>query len=102
MADNGITVVIDTHLTEALIEEGFVREIISKIQTMRKDAGFDVTDHIVVYEKGNDRIAKIISDNLASIQNDVLAEEVRLNEMAGFAKEWDLNGEAVELGVQKI
>ncbi len=102
MADNGITVVIDTHLTEALIEEGFVREIISKIQTMRKDAGFDVTDHIVVYEKGNDRIAKIISDNLASIQNDVLAEEVRLNEMAGFAKERDLNGEAVELGVQKI
>ncbi|MGX8702133.1 isoleucine--tRNA ligase [Caproiciproducens sp.] len=101
MADNGITVVIDTHLTEALIEEGFVREIISKIQTMRKDAGFDVTDHIVVYEKGNDRIAKIISDNLASIQNDVLAEEVRLDEMAGFAKEWDLNGETVELGVQK-
>ncbi len=101
MADNGITVVIDTHLTEALIEEGFVREIISKIQTMRKDAGFDVTDHIVVYEKGNDRIAKIISDNLASIQNDLLAEEVKLNEMAGFTKEWDLNGEAVELGVQK-
>ena len=101
MADNGITVVIDTNLTEALIEEGFVREIISKIQTMRKDAGFDVTDHIVVYERGNEKIEKIISDNLASIQNDVLADEVRLNEMSGFAKEWDLNGEAVELGVQK-
>lgn len=101
MADGGVTVVIDTNLTEALIEEGFVREIISKIQTMRKDAGFDVTDHIVVYEKGNEKIEKIISDNLASIQNDVLAEEVKLNEMAGFAKEWDLNGEAVELGVQK-
>ncbi|WP_312694196.1 isoleucine--tRNA ligase [Caproiciproducens sp.] len=101
MADGGLTVVIDTNLTEALIEEGFVREIISKIQTMRKDAGFDVTDHIVVYEKGNEKIAKIISDNLASIQNDVLADEVKLNEMNGFAKEWDLNGEAVELGVQK-
>jgi len=101
MADGGLTVVIDTNLSETLIEEGFVREIISKIQTMRKDAGFDVTDHIVVYEKGNEKIARIISDNLASIQNDVLADEVRLNEMNGFAKEWDLNGEAVELGVQK-
>nr|WP_319488766.1 isoleucine--tRNA ligase [uncultured Caproiciproducens sp.] len=101
MADGGLTVVIDTNLTETLIEEGFVREITSKIQTMRKDAGFDVMDHIIVYAKGNERIAKIISDNLAPIQNDVLANEVRLGEIDGFTKEWDLNGETVELGVQK-
>lgn len=101
MTDNGITVAIDTTLTDELVEEGFVREIISKLQTMRKEAGFEVMDHIIVYARGNDRIAGILSSHKAAIQSDVLAVEVRLNEMGGYSKEWDINGETVTLGVEK-
>ncbi|HEX3038923.1 MAG TPA: isoleucine--tRNA ligase [Caproiciproducens sp.] len=102
MTDNGITVVIDTNITEELLEEGFVREIISKIQTMRKEANFNVIDHIVVYERGNCKIEKIISDHLESIKSDVLADEVQLGKMDGFIKEWNMNGETVVLGVQQV
>ena len=102
MTDNGITVVIDTNITEELLEEGFVREIISKIQAMRKEANFNVIDHIVVYERGNGKIEKIISDHLESIKSDVLADKVQLGEMDGFIKEWNINGETVVLGVQQV
>ena len=101
MTDNGITVAIDTTLTDELVEEGFVREIISKLQTMRKEAGFEVMDHIIVYARGNDRIAEILSSHEAAIQSDVLAVAVRLDEMGGYSKEWDINGETVTLGVEK-
>ena len=100
-ADHGITVVLDTNLTPALIEEGFVREIISKIQTMRKEAGFEVTDHITVFEKGNDRIQEIMSKHTAAIKHDVLADEMQLDAEGGYAKDWNINGEKVKLGVEK-
>jgi len=102
LTEAGITVVIDTNLSEELLEEGFVREIVSKLQTMRKEADFNVMDHIVVYEKGNRKIEKIISDHLDSIKSDVLADEVRIDEMAGFSKEWNINGETVVLGVRQV
>ena len=101
MQDNGITVALDTTLTPELVEEGFVREIISKIQTMRKEADFNVMDHIVVYQNGSEKIAKIIQKNAESIQEDVLAVAFKTGELAGYVKEWDINGEKVELGVEK-
>ncbi|MCD8391143.1 MAG: isoleucine--tRNA ligase [Firmicutes bacterium] len=100
-ADKGITVVLDTNLTDALIEEGFVREVISKIQTMRKDAGFEVMDNIKVYESGSDKVTGIINKNAEGIKNDVLAVEI-INGKGGFQKEWNINGENVTLGVEKI
>lgn len=100
-ADHGVTVVLDTNLTPALIEEGFVREIISKVQTMRKEAGFEVTDHIVVSESGNDKIKEIMSKYAETIQNDVLADELRLDAEGGYSKEWNINGENVRLSVEK-
>jgi len=102
LTEAGITVVIDTNLSEELLKEGFVREIVSKLQTMRKEADFNVMDHIVVYEKGNRKIEKIILDHLDSIKSDVLADEVRIDEMAGFSKEWNINGETVVLGVRQV
>lgn len=101
LADGGITVVIDTNLTEELLEEGFVREIISKIQTMRKEADFNVTDHIIVYENGNEKIHSIFEKNMDTIKNDVLADEVTLDAVEGFTKEWNINGETVTLGVKR-
>ena len=100
--DNGVTVVLDTQLTSELIEEGFVREVISKIQTMRKEAGFDVTDHIHVYVKGSETIGEIVGRNLDAVKEDVLAETVKFDAMDGFTKDWDINGEAVTIGVEKI
>ncbi|MDY5497576.1 MAG: isoleucine--tRNA ligase [Anaerobutyricum sp.] len=100
-ADRGVTVVLDTNLTPALIEEGFVREIISKIQTMRKEAGFEVTDHITVSENGNDKIREIVSKYSKDIKNDVLADEIRLDAEGGYSKEWNINGEKVKLSVEK-
>lgn len=97
--DNYVTVVIDTMLTPQLIEEGFVREIISKIQTMRKEADFQVTDKIYVYVDGNDKIEKIIADNAEEIKSDVLADLIALGQMAGFSKEWNINGEHIIMGV---
>ena len=100
--DHGITVVLDTNLTPELIEEGFVREVISKIQTMRKDAGFEVVDHIRVYEQGNDKIKEIIKANESQIKADVLADEVILDKVEGYTADWKINGEAVTLGVTKV
>ena len=101
-SDRGITVVLDTHLTEELIEEGFVREIISKIQTMRKDAGFEVMDHICLYQDGNDKIKAIIERNKEEIKSEVLAEQIIFGQIQGHSKEWNLNGEDVTLGVEKL
>ena len=100
-SDNNITVVLDTNLTPELIEEGFVREIISKVQTMRKEAGFEVTDHITVYEDGNDKIKEIMTKYADEIKNDVLADDMRVDAEGGYSKEWDINGEKVRLGVEK-
>ncbi|MBQ8148436.1 MAG: isoleucine--tRNA ligase [Lachnospiraceae bacterium] len=100
--DNKVTVVLDTNLTPELVEEGFVREIVSKIQTMRKEADFQVTDKIVVYVDDNDTIAEIITKNADSIKQDTLAEMIMLGEMNGFTKEWNINGEKVIFGVTQI
>ena len=100
-ADYGVTVVLDTNLTPALLEEGFVREIISKVQTMRKEAGFEVTDHITVYEEGNDKIKEVMTKYTDEIKNDVLADDMCLDAEGGYSKEWDINGEKVRLGVEK-
>lgn len=101
-SDNGITVVLDTNLTEALIEEGFVREVISKIQTMRKEADFEVMDHITVSVANNETLFDIIKKNEDTIKSDVLAESIVYGEERGFTKEWNINGEDVLLGVEKI
>ena len=100
-ADNKVTVVLDIRLDDALLEEGFVRELISKIQTMRKEAGFEVVDHIVLSQSGNDRIAEIIKRNEAVIKNDTLADEIVYNNVEGYTKDWNLNGENTSLGVSK-
>ena len=101
VSENGITVAIDTTLTPELIEEGFVREVTSKIQTMRKEAGFDVMDHITVYVDGNDKVAQIVKDNEAVISHDVLCDKFVFEGTDGFTKEWDINGEKVTLSVSK-
>ncbi len=100
--DNYVTVVIDTTLTPELIEEGFVREIISKIQTMRKDADFNVTDRIKIYVEGNDKIADIMNANAEEIKSVVLGNEFVVGAMDGISKEWNINGEKVVLGVEVI
>ncbi len=100
-ADNTVTVVLDTNLTEDLIEEGFVREIISKLQTMRKEAGYEVMDKVVIYSQGNDRIARFMEVYRDTIQTDVQAVDIRFDGMNGYAKEWNINGEIVTLGVEK-
>ncbi len=97
--DRGITVVLDTNLTEELIEEGFVREVISKIQNMRKDSGFEVMDHIDLYVSGNDKVAEIIKRNETEILQNVLGEAIVYGEACENSKEWSLNGEKVILGV---
>ncbi len=101
IADRGVTVVLDTTLTPALIEEGFVREIISKLQTMRKEAGFEVTDHITVFVNDNENLAELITRNADTICEDVLADGIMMQEMDGFVKEWDINGEKVTFGVKR-
>ena len=101
-SDNGVTVVLDTNLTEELIEEGFIREIISKIQTMRKEAGFEVMDKIIIYAKDNDRIVQLLKDNCDEVKKEVLANDIVLDKVNGFTKEWNINGETVILGVEKI
>ena len=103
LADGGITVAIDTNLTPELLEEGFVREIISKLQTMRKEAGFDVVDHIAVCYSGSDKVEEIFASNAASIQKDVLADSVKSGvDPEAYAKEWNINGETATLGVKKL
>lgn len=100
-ADNNITVILDTNLTEELIEEGFMYEVISKVQTMRKDSGFEVMDHIKVYINGNDRIAEVVKKNETAISVKVLADEIVYGADCDGTKEWNVNGEDVTIGVQK-
>ena len=100
-SDNGITVVLDTNLTEELLEEGFVREIISKIQSMRKDSGFEVMDHINVYVANNDKISSIVDKNAEFIKDEVLADNITIGENCDNSKEWNINGEKVMIGVEK-
>ena len=99
--DNMVTVVLDTNLSQELIEEGFVREIISKVQTMRKEAGFEVMDKIVVYSAGNKKLEDLMKTYRDEILGDVMAADVRFDEMKGYTKEWNINGESVTLGVEK-
>ena len=101
-SDHGITVVLDTNLTPELLEEGFVREVISKVQTMRKDAGFEVMDHIRVSMQDNDKVKEIVQKNEAQIKSEVMADEITYDKAAGFTKEWSINGEKVTLGVEKL
>lgn len=100
--DNTITVVLDTNLTPELLTEGFVRELISKIQTMRKEAGFEVMDHIRVYTKGNETIESILKAHEEEVKSEVLADSIQYETTAGYEKEWNINGENVTLGVEKI
>ena len=100
--DNTVMVVLDTNLTPELLEEGFVREIISKIQTMRKEAGFEVMNHIRVFVNGNEKIAEIFAEHGEEIRSEVLADEILPGQTGGYAKEWNINGEKVMLGVEKI
>lgn len=100
VTDKGITVILDTHLTDELIEEGFVREIISKIQSMRKEANFNVTDHIIVSTQGNEKIANILKNNWDTVKYDVLADELVVDSLDGFTMEWNVNGENVKFAVK--
>ena len=102
VTDRGITVAIDTTLTEELIEEGFVRELISKIQTMRKEAGFNVTDHISVTIEGSKKVTDTALKKQDDIKGDTLADSLCAETPVGFTKEWDINGETVTIGVKKI
>ena len=99
-ADNNVTVVLDTNLSPELIEEGFVYEVISKIQTMRKDAGFEVMDHIRVAINGNSKVAEIVNANKTAISEKVLAEEILTDTELAVSKEWNVNGEKVTIGVE--
>ena len=100
--DNKTTVVLDTNLTPELINEGFMREIISKVQTMRKEAGFEVMDHINIYATGSDKVNEVINESKAEICHDCMADDIKTDCMAGYEKDWDINGEKVRLGVEKI
>ena len=99
--DGECTVVLDTSLTPELIEEGFVREIVSKVQTMRKEAGFEVVDRIRLSHAGNEVIEGIFARKGDAIAAEVLAEELLSGEVCGYTKEWNINGETVTLGVEK-
>ena len=102
LSDNGITVALDTVLTEELIVEGFVRELVSKIQTMRKEADFNVTDHIEITITGSQKVCDIAVDKTADIVGDTLAESLTVTEPQGFVKEWDINDQKVTIGVKKV
>ena len=101
-SDHTITVVLDTNLTPELIEEGFVRELVSKIQTMRKEAGFEVMDKIHVYAKDNDKIVDIMKNHGDEIKSEVLAEDIVTGETKGYEKEWNINSEKVTMAVERI
>ena len=100
VTEHDLSVVLDTNLTPELIEEGFVREIVSKVQTMRKEAGFEVTDHIALSHHGNSLIEGIFARHGAEIAADTLADSIKLGS-AGYVKDWEINGESVTLGVEK-
>ena len=99
--NNTVTVVLDTNLTEELIEEGFVRELISKIQTMRKEAGFEVMDHIAVSYVADEKVTAIFEKYGEDIKSEVLADAIIAGNLAGYAKDWSINGEQVQLAVEK-
>ncbi len=101
VSDNNIIVALDTHITPELLEEGFVREIISKLQTMRKEADFNVTDNIKVYITGNDKVAEIAANNRDEIKKNTLAVSVENTAGEGYTKQWDVNGEEVTFTVAK-
>ncbi|MCF0141848.1 MAG: isoleucine--tRNA ligase, partial [Parasporobacterium sp.] len=101
LSDFGVTVVLDLNLTEELIEEGLIREMVSKIQTMRKEADFEVMDMITIYVDGNEKITGLISRKKDMMLKDVMASDVVVNAMDGISKEWDINGEKVTIGVKK-
>ena len=101
VTEHDLSVVLDTNLTPELIEEGFVREIVSKVQTMRKEAGFEVTDHIILYHHGNSLIEDIFARHGADIAADTLADSILLGS-SGYVKDWEINGESVTLGVEKV
>ena len=100
VTEHDLSVVLDTNLTPELIEEGFVREIVSKVQTMRKEAGFEVTDHIVLSHHGNSLIESIFAKHGAEIAADTLADSIKPG-ASGYVKDWEINGESVTLGVEK-
>ena len=100
--DNRMTVVLDTNLTPELVEEGFVYEIISKIQTMRKESGFEVTDHIRVSINGNDKLSEIAQKNKEAISGKVLADELTSGAEYGVSKEWNINGENAVIAVKRV
>ncbi len=101
-SDRGVTVVLNIQLDDKLIEEGFVREIISKIQTMRKDAGFEVMDNIRIYCSDNEKIKGIIERNKEEISENTLTAAVEFGKAAGYTADWDINGEKVSFGVEKV
>lgn len=101
VSDNNIIVALDTHITPELLEEGFVREIISKLQTMRKEADFNVTDNIKVYITGNDKVAEIAANNRDEIKKNTLAVSIENTAGEGYTKQWDVNGEEVTFTVAK-
>ena len=101
-SDYGITVALETTLSEELIEEGFVREIISKIQTMRKDSGFEVMDNIKIYENGSEKLEGVMQKNAETIKSETLAKEIVFESECENSKEWNINGEKVKLGVERI
>ena len=102
LSDNGVTVALDTTLTNELIAEGFVRELISKIQTMRKDSDFNVTDHIMVGISGSEKLIKVVNDYTDEIAGDVLADKVSTQDSYAISKEWDINGEKAVISVQVV
>ena len=102
VSEPGYAVAIDTTLNDELISEGYARELISKIQTMRKDAGFDVTDHINVSITGTPVVENVANALKGEISHDVLADSLTTSPMSGFTKEWDINGEATTITVAKV
>ncbi len=101
VSENGTTVVIDTNLTPELINEGLLREIVSKVQTMRKEAGFEVMDHILLSISGNDKLSAVVSENADLVKEEVLADGITDGALS-YTKEWNINGETVMLGVEKV
>ena len=101
-ADNYVTVVIDTNLTDELIEEGYAAEIISKIQTMRKEADFEVMDRIRVAVSGNEKLAAVVEKNKAAIADKVLAENIATEGSFGVSRAWNINGEDCTISVERI
>ena len=97
---NGVTIALDTTLTEELLEEGFVREIISKVQTMRKETGFEVTDHITVSLSGNEKLEAIVKKNEQYLKDITLADAVCYGSLEGTEKEWNINGESLTIAVK--